>query len=66
LLGAYEISGFPATIILKPNGEVLTKLLGYIEPHEFDALLKFVGTRSHEKMSFLDFKKKFAKFIKKS
>jgi thioredoxin-related protein len=65
LLSAYEVSGFPATVILKPNGEVLTRLFGYIEPREFDALLKFVGTHSYEKMTFVAFKQKFAKFIKK-
>jgi len=64
LLPAYQVTGFPTLVFLDPDGQRLTKLPGYMGPAEFDTMLKYIGTRSYEKMDMDEFKKKFAKFLK--
>ncbi|MCX8057814.1 MAG: thioredoxin fold domain-containing protein [Spirochaetes bacterium] len=57
LASQYMIQGVPTSIFLKPNGEVLYNIPGYIEYPNFLLILKYINTRSYEKMNFNDFKK---------
>lgn len=64
LLPLYQISAFPSMVFLGPEGQKLTLIPGYLEPAEMGALLKFIGTRSFEKMTLEQFKQKDASSLK--
>jgi thioredoxin-related protein len=54
----YGVRGLPLFCFLKPNGEPISSLPGYIPPEKFLNILKFIKTGSYEKMSFNDFMEK--------
>ncbi len=49
------ISGYPATLFLKSNGEPITLLPGYAEPERFIHILSFIGENHYEKIKFADY-----------
>lgn len=57
LANLYMIQGVPTSLFLKPNGEVLYNIPGYIEYPNFILILKYINTKSYENMNFNDFKK---------
>ncbi len=46
------ITGYPATLFLKKNGEPITVLPGYSEPGMFIHVLSFIAEHQYEKKSF--------------
>jgi len=53
----YSVSGLPTSIILKPSGEILYSIPGYIDKETFSLVLEYIYTNSYEKMDFNAFKK---------
>lgn len=49
------ISGYPATLFLKSDGEPITLLPGYAEPDRFIHILSFIGENHYEKKKFVDY-----------
>lgn len=56
----HGISGYPTFVFLKPNGEVITKLPGYVDAKQMQGILKFIGTGAYEKMDYATFEKQLA------
>ena len=39
----FRVTGYPTTLFLKPNGEYLVSVPGYVEPEKFLLLLRYIG-----------------------
>ncbi len=53
--GSYGVRAYPATWFLKPNGEKIAPRNGYVEPDEFQYILKWVKDDLYDKVSFNEF-----------
>lgn len=53
------VNGFPATLFMETNGEIITILPGYPGKEEFLNILKFIGEDYYLKITFDEFLKKF-------
>jgi len=61
LAARFRVSGFPTTIFLKPNGDHLVNVPGYVPADRFLLLLQYIGDGQLERgVSFDDFVKKAA------
>ncbi|MDD8018624.1 MAG: DUF255 domain-containing protein [Bacteroidota bacterium] len=49
------VTGYPATLFLKSNGDPITVLPGYSEPKMFIHVLSFIGENHFEKEKFSDY-----------
>lgn len=59
LTAAMGISGFPALMFYESNGEVITRIPGFVPPEEFILILKYIKEGYYKKnVSFEEFKKK--------
>jgi thioredoxin-related protein len=58
LTRAYRVTGYPATIFLKPDGTNLVTIPGFRQPDEYGLYLRFISTGSYEKMSLKEFSDK--------
>jgi thioredoxin-related protein len=54
----YQVSGYPTTWFLEPDGTKIAPAPGYIETQAMMYILNFVRTNSNEKMSFKEFVEK--------
>jgi thioredoxin-related protein len=43
LASSFDVSGYPTTVFLAPNGDHLANVPGYIEPARFLLLLRYIG-----------------------
>ena len=48
-VGAYGVQGFPATLFLEPDGQLIYKLSGYQPKDKYLEILKYFGEREFEK-----------------
>jgi len=48
-VGAYGVQGFPATLFLEPNGQLIYKLSGYHPKDKYMEILKYFAEREFEK-----------------
>ncbi len=61
LAGRFKVTGYPTTIFLRPNGEHLVNVPGYVPADRFLLLLRYVGEGAMDKgQSFDDFVKRDA------
>ena len=51
----YYVRGLPTIWFLKPGGEKLAPIPGFVPPDQFVKVLKYVATKSYETMSFKEF-----------
>ncbi len=51
----YQVSGYPTTWFLEPDGTKIAPAPGYIETQAMMYILNFVRTNANEKMSFKEF-----------
>ncbi len=58
LTRAFGISGFPATVFMKPDGEPISVLPGYHAPDEFLKILKFIGDDHYLNSSYEEYLRK--------
>jgi len=59
LAARFRVSGYPTTIFLKPNGEHLVNVPGYVQADRFLLLLQYIGDGNLERgESFDDFVQK--------
>jgi thioredoxin-related protein len=49
------VTGYPATLFLKSNGDPITILPGYSEPDMFIHVLSFIAENHYEKTKFEDY-----------
>ena len=49
------VSGYPATLFLKSNGEPITLLPGYVEADQFIHVLSFIAENHYESKKFTDY-----------
>jgi thioredoxin-related protein len=52
---AYGVTGYPATVFLNPEGEVITVLAGYVDKDRFLLVLEYIHERHYESRSWEDF-----------
>jgi thioredoxin-related protein len=51
----FNVSGFPTTMFLESNGDVIGAIPGYIPPEEFVKILKYLSSGSYKTMKFQDY-----------
>lgn len=51
----FGATGYPTTVFLRPDGEILFQQPGYIAPDQFALMIEYVGTRAFEEQSFQEF-----------
>lgn len=54
----YGVRGYPTTTFLKPNGQLIIQIPGYIEKDVFKKLLTFVAGKHYKTMSLKEFLQK--------
>ena len=61
LAARFRVSGYPTTIFLRPDGEHLVKVPGYVPADRFLTLLRYIGDGHYERgESFEEFSKRSA------
>jgi thioredoxin-related protein len=61
LASGFRVSGYPTTIFLRPNGEHMVNVPGYVPAERFLLLLQFVGDGHMDRgEDFMEFQKKAA------
>ena len=59
----YGVRGYPTTTLLKPNGQQIIQIPGYIEKGDFKRLLAFVKGKYYKTMNLKEFLRKHARVI---
>ena len=54
----FGVTGYPTTVFLKPDGEIIGMQPGYLDGPTLHSLLQYVGTGAYEKMKYAEFAKK--------
>ena len=54
----FGVEGFPSTIFLDSEGELITSVSGFIPADRFTLILKYLEGNWYEKMKFDDFVKR--------
>ncbi|CAN5587487.1 hypothetical protein BH23BAC4_BH23BAC4_04000 [soil metagenome] len=54
------VRGVPATVILGPDGELLTMISGYYPPEQFLLMLRYIREADYDKEDFDDFRERVA------
>ncbi|HVP38126.1 MAG TPA: thioredoxin fold domain-containing protein [Candidatus Saccharimonadales bacterium] len=54
----FGVTGFPTTVFVRHDQEVISPLPGYVPAAEFHTILRFIGTGAYEKMRYPEFKAK--------
>ncbi len=54
----FQVRGYPATIFINENGELLTSVSGYLKPEQFLPILEFLSEGHYKTMKFEDFMQK--------
>ena len=49
LASSFDVSGYPTTLFLAPNGDHLVSVPGYVEPGRFLQLLRWIGDGHRER-----------------
>ncbi len=55
----YGVRGYPTTTFLKPNGQPVIQIPGYIEKSDFKKLLTFVVEKHYNTMNLKEFLRKY-------
>ncbi len=53
----YPIRGYPSLWFLNSNGDVITPINGYVEPHNMVSILLYMGDHYFEQMNYDEFMK---------
>jgi len=53
----FGVTGYPCTVFLKADGEIISPLPGYREAPLFTLILRYIGTGAYEKQKWADFQK---------
>lgn len=51
----FNVTSTPTTWFLKPNGDIIKGIPGYMEPEEFLEILSYVGEGWYEEMSIMEY-----------
>lgn len=54
----WGVSGYPTTMFLKADGEVISPLPGYVPAENFPPILHYISSGSYETMKFSEYVKK--------
>lgn len=52
-----RVSGYPTTVFLSPNEEVIQVIPGYVKAADFAMALRYIGSRAYEKQDFESWRK---------
>ncbi len=58
IAGAFEVDGYPTTLFLSSDAQMITAVPGYLEPKTFLAVLEFIHDEHYKSMSWQDFSRK--------
>lgn len=53
----FGVRGFPSTVFISPQGELITSISGFIAAEKFGVILKYLAEDWYEKMEFDEFEK---------
>jgi thioredoxin-related protein len=59
----YGVRGYPTTTFLKPNGQPIIQIPGYIEKSDFKKLLTFVVEKYYKTMNLKEFLRKYVLLV---
>ena len=48
----FGVKGFPTTVFIDSNGDLITSVSGFIPPDRFNLILKYLAEKWYEKMKF--------------
>lgn len=54
----FGVTGYPTTVFLRADGEVITPVSGYLAADKFRTVLTFIGTGAYENTKWSDYQKK--------
>ena len=54
----FGVTGFPATVFISPEGELITTVPGFIQAGKFKLIMKYLASKRYEKMNFDEFVQK--------
>ena len=54
----FGVTGYPTTVFLRSDGEVITPVSGYLAADKFRTVLTFIGTGAYENTKWSDYQKK--------
>jgi thioredoxin-related protein len=54
----WSVSGYPTTVFLKWDGEVISPLPGYVPADNFHPILRYISSGAYETMKFSEYLKK--------
>ena len=54
----FGVTGFPTTVFLRADGEIITPVSGYLPADRFYVVLTFIGTGAYESTKWADYLKK--------
>lgn len=58
LAGAFGVTGYPTTLFMESNGDLITSVSGYREAAQFMNIARYIGGDHYKKMKFEEFLKK--------
>ena len=61
LAGRLGVRGYPTTVFVHPNGEVITLVPGYISSVTFLKILEYIGGEYYRQVKFEEFVSKYGK-----
>ena len=54
----FGVTGYPTTVFLRADGEIITPVSGYLAADRFHTVLTFIGTGAYESTKWADYLKK--------
>lgn len=58
IAAAFQVDGYPTTIFLTPEAEMITSVPGYLAPKTFRAILEYIQTEEYKKTNWQEFSKR--------
>jgi len=59
LAQAFGVRGFPLLAFMDPDGDIITKIPGYVDADEFRRMLSYIATSSYKETEYTDFKENY-------
>jgi len=62
----YRVTAYPVTWFLKPNGEKIAPMMGYVDSNSFSNVLEYIGDGAYQKMTFSEYQNQKKNKVKDS
>ncbi len=53
----FGVSGYPTTVFVRSDEEIIAPLSGYVKADEFKLILRYIGSKAYENTTFEDFRR---------